>query len=100
MYSMNLNQEDMVSAVRVLMYTFIRIRNEEMDRYGMKKLIEQCQRQRTVVGTKCLLKILLTSLSLKLFMIKCWGKREMVYKSAMSGIPINYRRVFKMKMFT
>lgn len=55
---MNLNQEDMVSAVRVLMYTFIRIRNEEMSRYGMKKLIEQCQRQRNRGGKGALLKIL------------------------------------------
>ena len=44
MYSMNMNQEDVVSAVSVFMYTFICIRNEEMGRYGMKKLIEQCQR--------------------------------------------------------
>ena len=44
MYSMNINQEDVVSAVRVFMYTSVCIRNEETGRYGMKKLIEQCQR--------------------------------------------------------
>lgn len=80
MYSMNLNQEDMVSAVRVLMYTFIRIRNEEMDRYGMKKLIEQCQRQRTGGRHKVPTENSFDFAIFKVIHDKVLGKREMVYE--------------------
>lgn len=77
---MNLNQEDMVSAVRVLMYTFIRIRNEEMGRYGMKKLIEQCQRQRTGGRHKVSTENSFDFAMFKVIHDKVLGKREMVYE--------------------
>ena len=75
---MNMNQEDVVSAVSVFMYTFVCIRNEEMGRYGMKKLIEQCQRQRTGGRHKASTENSFDFAVFKVIHDKVLGKREIV----------------------